>query len=705
MSRSVKVFVIATVALSLATVAGAQNRGGFEPPAARVSQPRPGGTLTPPSTASARATLVQFLRAQGRDDATAQSPIEGSRANGRDGLTHVQFEQRAGALPVYGTYAKATFNGRGELVHLIENLAVVPAGIGRARVSAQQAIDAAVANLYPAMRTVPAGFFRRAPAATRVAVPHPDGTMTAGFVVETWTEQRNELNETLVDGNGTVLSVESRTNNDTYNVFRKNPVSTPQAIVSGPGSGNASSPSGWLFAGAQGSTNIAGNNANAYLDAISDNRSDGNGSTVTGGNFTTAANLAASPSTSGNRAVAIQNLFYLNNLIHDELYRQGFDETSGNFQENNFGKGGRGSDSVNAEAQDGGGTDNANFATPRDGSNPRMQMYLWNGRGTHQVVVGSTTSPAGGAEFGPKLTTTGVTAVIALVSDSGGVSTTDACEALPASSMGGKIALIDRGTCDFTVKVKNAQNAGATAAIVANNRDGDSIQTMGGTDSTITIPAVFISQNDGTLLKAKVPVSGTVRLTSPAPLSRDGDLDSDIVFHEYCHGLTWRMIGRMDGPLAGAIGEGMSDVCALLLNGDDRIGEYSASDARGIRRFPYANYPNTYSDVTGAEVHDDGEIYGAIGWKLIELFGTRTDALFGYIVDGMHYTPAAPTYEAMRDGILQSIAGDLSAPAGDDCLVWRAFAQYGVGVGAKGTAKGSSVKIVESFTLPAACTP
>ena len=64
----------------------------------------------------------------------------------------------------------------------------------------------------------------------------------------------------------------------------------------------------------------------------------------------------------------MQNLFYLNNAIHDILYRHGFDEAAGNFQIDNFGNGGEGDDPVRAEAQDGGGTDNANFATPPDGS-------------------------------------------------------------------------------------------------------------------------------------------------------------------------------------------------------------------------------------------------------------------------------------------------------------------------------------------------
>ena len=73
----------------------------------------------------------------------------------------------------------------------------------------------------------------------------------------------------------------------------------------------------------------------------------------------------------------MSNLYFTNNRIHDILYRYGFDEAAGNFQVNNYGNGGLGNDAVNAEAQDGGGTNNANFATPPDGQEPRMQMYVW----------------------------------------------------------------------------------------------------------------------------------------------------------------------------------------------------------------------------------------------------------------------------------------------------------------------------------------
>ena len=309
------------------------------------------------------------------------------------------------------------------------------------------------------------------------------------------------------------------------------------------------------------------------------------------GQFLALADLTAAPSTSTNRAVAIQNLFFLNNVVHDELYRHGFDEAAGNFQESNGVSGGKDGDSVNAEGQDGGGTDNANFATPNDGVSPRMQMYLWTGKGVNQVVVNSP-SPAtyraqGTAGWGAPTTVQGVTGDLALASD-GTAPVTDGCQAIGAS-VAGKVALIDRGLCDFTVKVKNAQNAGAVAAIIANTLGRDSIITMGGADASINIPAVFIGNTDGDALKAALasgPVNVTVRQTDPPPIMRDGDLDSDVVYHEYRHGLTWRMIGHMNGALAGAIGEGMSDVCALLMNEDDAWGSTrsttrSASGASG----------------------------------------------------------------------------------------------------------------------------
>ncbi len=88
----------------------------------------------------------------------------------------------------------------------------------------------------------------------------------------------------------------------------------------------------------------------------------------------------------------------------------------------------------------------------------------------------------------------GATMVAAI--DGGGASTLDGCEAITnGAAVTGNIAMVNRGTCDFVVKVKNCQDAGAVAVVVANNQAGNIV--MGGTDATIVVPAVSISQADG----------------------------------------------------------------------------------------------------------------------------------------------------------------------------------------------------------------
>ncbi len=107
--------------------------------------------------------------------------------------------------------------------------------------------------------------------------------------------------------------------------------------------------------------------------------------------------------------------------------------------------------------------------------------------------------------FGSTITSV-ITADLVLANDSSGVPT-EGCNALGEDATG-KIALIRRGSCNFTVKVKNAQDAGAVGVIVMNNIDGSPIP-MGGNDPTITIPAVMISKADGDLIEAALG-SGTV---------------------------------------------------------------------------------------------------------------------------------------------------------------------------------------------------
>jgi hypothetical protein len=87
----------------------------------------------------------------------------------------------------------------------------------------------------------------------------------------------------------------------------------------------------------------------------------------------------------------------------------------------------------------------------------------------------------------------------------------DGCEApfVNAAALVGKVALIQRGTCAFTVKVKNAQLAGATAAIIYNNA-ASGLPGMGGADATVTIPSYGVTQALGNSIIAQLAVPAVV---------------------------------------------------------------------------------------------------------------------------------------------------------------------------------------------------
>lgn len=127
--------------------------------------------------------------------------------------------------------------------------------------------------------------------------------------------------------------------------------------------------------------------------------------------------------------------------------------------------------------------------------------------GTPVLTVNSPASIAGlyavgTALFGPPLASPGITGNLVLVNDGTGVAT-DACEPIVnAAALAGNVALLDRGTCTFAVKTKNAQNAGAIAVVVADNAPGSPPAGLAGADPTITIPTVRISLPDGNTIKA-----------------------------------------------------------------------------------------------------------------------------------------------------------------------------------------------------------
>ncbi len=125
--------------------------------------------------------------------------------------------------------------------------------------------------------------------------------------------------------------------------------------------------------------NLISNNTDTHLDTDANNQPDEPRLQVADGNFSFPINFAQSPATDDNRKAAQVNLFYWINRYHDILYAFGFTEAAGNFQTNNFNLGGLGNDAIQADVQDGSGTNNANFSTPPDGRAGRVQMFLWSG--------------------------------------------------------------------------------------------------------------------------------------------------------------------------------------------------------------------------------------------------------------------------------------------------------------------------------------
>lgn len=106
--------------------------------------------------------------------------------------------------------------------------------------------------------------------------------------------------------------------------------------------------------------------------------------------------------------------------------------------------------------------------------------------------------------FGPAVPKTGTLGSLATITSQAG-ELGPGClpfNAANTASVKGKVPIINRGGCNFALKVKNAQDAGAVAVLLANNAAGAFVP--GGTDPTIKIPSVGILQSDGEILKAAV---------------------------------------------------------------------------------------------------------------------------------------------------------------------------------------------------------
>ncbi|MEN6449292.1 MAG: M36 family metallopeptidase, partial [Thermoguttaceae bacterium] len=403
---------------------------------------------------------------------------------------------------------------------------------------------------------------------------------------------------------GAVAAVSDWVDNASYDVFARpveSPIDGTRSIVTDPQDA-AASPYGWHdtngVAGAE-YTDTRGNNVSAQDDTDANNtggfRPDGTASLT----FDYPLDLTQAPS--GYQSAAITNLFYWNNVCHDLHYKYGFNEVAGDFQVKNYTGQGLGNDAVQADAQDGSGTNNANFATPPDGSSPRMQMF------------------------------------------------------------------------------------------------------------------VFTS-------------------TSPR---RDGDLQSEVIVHEYGHGVSNRLVGgpsnvnALNAVQSGGMGEGWSDWWGLMFTQKTTdiqsakypVGNYvvgQSSTGGGIRRYPYSFDmsvdPLTYGNIrVSSEVHNEGEVWCSVlwdmNWLLINKYGFNPDVSVGYsagcagnilalklVEDSLKLMPTNPSFLQSRDAIL--LADRNLTGGANQGEIWTAFARRGMGYSAYDGGSGSSTNVTEAFDAP-----
>lgn len=446
----------------------------------------------------------------------------------------------------------------------------------------------------------------------------------------------------------------------------------------------------------------------------------------------------------GNLDAVITNLFYMNNMMHDIWAYYGFDELSGNFQETNYTGNGQGMDQVYADAQDGSGTNNANFGTPPDGQNPRMQMYLWTSSNVPDLLTINAPAALAGsyaastAGFGPPVPSIPITEDLVLVLDDG-TDTTDGCGVISnGAALNGKIALVRRGNCTFVQKVEACQAEGAIAVIVMNNQGGTPI-SMGGTSAIVTIPSIMVSQANGNSFVASMNAGNTVNgtIVNPGDLTAtDSDFDNMIIAHEYGHGISNRLVGGPDNVdclyNAEQMGEGWSDWFGLMLTmlpGDQPedprgVGTYVTNEPNngtGIRPAPYSTDPAlndyTYGNTNSnnlSQPHGIGFVWASmlwdLNWALIDSMGFDPNMKTGtggnniamaLVTEGLKLTACGPGFVDGRDAILQA---DQLLYGGDfQCLIWEVFANRGLGYSADQGNPDDRNDQAEAFDMPPVC--
>ena len=301
---------------------------------------------------------------------------------------------------------------------------------------------------------------------------------------------------------------------------------------------------------------------------------------------------------------------------------------------------------------------------------------------------------------------------------------------LPATNW---IAVVDGGTaaaqCPYLTRAQVAETLGAKAVVIAHNATGGAPTLTGAmTAASPTIPAVAITQADGTAIKAAIaagPKTGSVQKHASHPGIRDGDLDNAIIIHEYTHGISSRLTGGVGNSCLGGneqAGEGWGDWLAITLLMDPALDDpqkarglvpYSLFQpdrhGNGLRPRPYSRdmtiQPFTYDSIKSngwlngtslALPHGLGHGWAAMlwhmDWGLVDKYGFNPN-IYGawntsgntralqYVMDGLKLQGCNPGLVVSRAAIIAAAEVLNDGPA-DKCTLWATFARRGFGYSA-----------------------
>ncbi|KAJ3517106.1 hypothetical protein NLJ89_g723 [Agrocybe chaxingu] len=233
-----------------------------------------------------------------------------------------------------------------------------------------------------------------------------NGSVVLAYVVQLRNPLTGATFEVFVDAiSGVVLSITDFVAHASYTVVPIDKASVADGLqtVTNPQDTQAS-PVGWHTTDNKVTNTTAGNNVVAFTLRNS-TRDFQTSPSLT---FTTKYDDTLSPNTTDNTNAARANAFYVLNRVHDIAYRYGFTEKAFNFQHDNFGKGGKGNDSVDVIVHDPSGLNNAYFSVPPDGEPGACHMFIWtkslpnrdgsmdNGILIHEMTHGITNRMTGG---------------------------------------------------------------------------------------------------------------------------------------------------------------------------------------------------------------------------------------------------------------------------------------------------------------------